>query len=311
MPGAAGSATTSGSAGSSGATGVGTGGGAGADGLDARAPMDDGQGAGGGPSPSDGAAGQPAPNDGQATGDAQPANCVTAGSELCENFETGQLDMQRWKLDKPSASASIVVDGVHAHTGKFAVHIKVVPNQQSTAMITESSTFPGPTNLFYARMFVYFSPDIPVATTANPDMHTGFLLGTGNNDRGNVQAGLGLAGAGSARQWLSFSIFYADPKFEFGPWSKSTIIPNQWQCVELLEDGSDAKTEVRRVWVEDTELTELHTDSAMAAGSQANHLPPKWAGVSFGIWEYHPIPTLSDMWIDDIRVSSKKIGCAN
>jgi hypothetical protein len=238
-------------------------------------------------------------------------NCMTAGSELCEDFESGQLDMQRWKLNKPSASASITVDDIHAHTGKYAVHIKVVPNQQSTAMINETVTFPSTTNAFYARMFVYFSPDIPVAGGANPDMHTGFLLGNGNNDRGNVQAGVGLSGFGSAKQWLSYSIFYASPKFEFGPSSKSLIAANQWQCVELFEDGSDPKTEIRQIWVDDKELTELKTDSAKAAGGQSNHLPPKWASVSFGIWEYHPIPVLSDMWIDDIRVSSKKIGCAN
>ncbi|HXI55399.1 MAG TPA: hypothetical protein VNO55_05040 [Polyangia bacterium] len=249
--------------------------------------------------------------DGPATDGGPLTNCTTAGSELCEDFESGQLDMQRWKLNKPSASASITVDDIHAHTGKYAVHIKVVPNQQSTAMINETVTFPAATNAFYARMFVYFSPDIPVAGGANPDMHTGFLLGNGNNDRGNVQAGLGLSGFGSAKQWLSYSIFYANPKFEFGPSSKSLIAANQWQCVELFEDGSDPKTEIRQIWVDDKELTELKTDSAKAAGGQVNHLPPKWASVSFGIWEYHPIPVLSDMWIDDIRVSSKKIGCAN
>jgi len=245
-------------------------------------------------------------------GDGGPlASCTTAGSELCEDFESGTLDMQRWKINKPSASASIAVDDLHAHTGKFAVHIKVVPNQQSTAMIDETVTFPGATNAFYARMFVYFSPDIPVAGGANPDMHSGFLLGNGNNDRGTVQAGLGLSGFGSARQWLSYSIFYANPKFEFGPSSKSVIAANKWQCVEIFEDGSDPKTEIRQVWVDDQELTELKTDSAKAAGGQSNHLPPKWDRVSFGIWEYHPIPVLSDMWIDDIRVSSKKIGCAD
>jgi hypothetical protein len=239
------------------------------------------------------------------------ASCTTSGSELCEDFESGMLDMLRWKINKPSASASITVDDLHAHTGKYAVHIKVVPNQQSTAMINESVTFPGATNSFYARMFVYFSPDIPVAGGANPDMHSGFLLGNGNNDRGNVQAGLGLSGFGSARQWLSYSIFYASPKFEFGPSSRSVIAANQWQCVEIFEDGSDPKTEIRQVWVDDKELTELRTDSAKAAGGQSNHLPPKWASISFGIWEYHPIPVLSDMWIDDIRVSSKKIGCTD
>ena len=236
-----------------------------------------------------------------------PSHCVTAGSELCDDFEGGQLDMQKWKLNKPSASASITVDNMHAHSGQYAVHIKVVPNQQSTAMISEAVTFPAPSNSFYARMFVYFSPDIP--TAANADFHTGFLFGTGKNDRGDVQAGMGMIG--SAKQWLSYSIFYANPKFEFGPWSKTLMAANQWLCVELFENGSSPATEIRQVWIDDKELTELRTDSAMAAGGNPNHLPPTFAGVSFGIWEYHPIPTLSDMWIDDIRVSSQKIGCAN
>ena len=292
--GGAGSVAT-GSGGGAGAATTGTAGGAGAatagsGGSNATA------GAGGATPPTDAAASTP---------------CVTTATEFCDDFEAGSLDMQKWKMNKPSGSASITVDDVHAHGGKYAAHIKVVPNQQSTAQITESVTFPMTPNLFYARMFVYFSPDIPASSTANPDMHTGFLLGNGNNDRGNVQAGLGLSGAGSNKQWLSFSIFYADPKFEFGPSSKSMIAANQWQCVELLEDGSNPTTEIRQVWVDDMEVPELRTDSAKAAGGQSNHLPPKWASVSFGIWEYHPIPTLSDMWIDDVRVSAKKIGCSN
>jgi hypothetical protein len=56
----------------------------------------------------------------------------------------------------------------------------------------------------------------------------------------------------------------------------------------------------------------LKSNSAVAAnGKQPNHLPPKFDMVSLGVWEYHPIPTLSDIWIDDVRVSSKKIGCEN
>jgi hypothetical protein len=157
-------------------------------------------------------------------------------------------------------------------------------------------------------MFVYFSPDIPVAM--NADFHTGFMFGTGNNDKGTTQLGMGMIG--SAKQYLGYSIFFGAPKFEFGPWSKTLIVANQWICIELFEDGSNPTTEVRQVWVDDIELTDLRSNSAMAGGTQnPNHLPPKFAGVSFGLWEYHPIPTLSDMWIDDVRVSSKKIGCAN
>jgi hypothetical protein len=293
---------TKGSSGSGGvAAGGGSGGGAGSGGAAA--------GSGGAvvdPMGSGGNSLDAAPDAASESGGSDPS-CVTAGSELCDDFESGQLDMQRWKQNKPSASASITVDDMHAHGGKYAVHVKVVPNQQSTAMISEAVTFPAPSNSFYARMFVYFSPAIPVAGGA--DFHTGFLFGTGKNDRGDVQAGLGMIG--SAKQWLGYSIFFAAPKFEFGPWSKTLIVANQWQCVELFEDGSNPTTEIRQVWIDDKELTDLRSSSAMAAGGNPNHLPPKFAGVSFGIWEYHPIPTLSDMWIDDIRVSSKRIGCGN
>ncbi|HVR62558.1 MAG TPA: hypothetical protein VMU50_11690, partial [Polyangia bacterium] len=283
---------------------TGTGGASGAGASAGGAPGGDGGPAAGGAPGSDGAPvdattpGQPGADAAPETGGADPT-CVTMGAELCDDFESGQLDTQRWTMNKPSASASITVDDLHAHGGKYAVHIKVVPNQQSTAMISEAVTFPAPSNSFYARMFVYFSPEIPVA--AGADFHTGFLFGTGKNDRGDVQAGLGMIA--SAKQWLGYSIFFGGPKLEFGPWSKTRIAANQWQCVELFENGSDPKTEIRQIWVDDVELTDLRSDSAMSAGGNPNHLPPKFAGVSFGLWEYHPIPTLSDMWIDDIRVS--------
>src|SRR6266542_815935 len=232
---------------------------------------------------------------GGAAGDGGPKDastmpsCLTSGTELCDDFESGQLDAQKWKINKPTGSATVSIDGVQAHGGRYAVHIKVVAGQQSTAMIGESITFPTASNAFYSRMFVYFSPDIPVA--ANADYHTGFIIGSGKNDRGDVQAGMGMIG--SAKQYLGYSIFFGDPKFEFGPWSKTLILANQWLCVELFEDGSNPTTEIRRVWLNGTELTDLSSNSGTAAaGQHPNHLPPKFDTVSFGLWEYHPIPTL-------------------
>ena len=53
------------------------------------------------------------------------------------------------------------------------------------------------------------------------DFHTGFLMGSGNNNLGNCQAAVGLIG--SAKQFLGYSIFFANPKFEFGPWSATKV----------------------------------------------------------------------------------------
>jgi hypothetical protein len=115
---------------------------------------------------------------------------------------------------------------------------------------------------------------------------------------------------GSDQQYLGYSIFFGNPKYEFGPWSNPRIKPKEWLCIELLEDGTDPSTELRKVWLNDVEMKELASDSAKAGGTNnPNHLPPKFDKVTFGVIEYHPIPTLSDMWIDDVKVSANKIGC--
>jgi len=201
-----------------------------------------------------------------------------------------------------------VVDQSRAHSGKYAVHIKVAPGSQNVAQLVEKVTFPAKNNSFYARMFAYFTPDLPAQPGG--DFHMGFLFGAGKNSHGDVTAGMGLNGG--AKQYLSYSIFFGSPSFEFGPWSKTTVVPNAWLCIELFEDGSNPDTELRRVWLNDTELTDLMTDSAKAGGgAHPNHQPPQFDQLKFGIWEYHPTPTLSEIWMDDVRVSTMHIGCMN
>jgi len=184
------------------------------------------------------------------------------------------------------------------------VHLKIEAGKQSTAMLTESLTFPAESNSFYARAYMYFTPELP--TAPGGDFHMGFILGVGKNDAGDVQAGMGMIGG--EKQYLGYSIFFGPPKYEFGPWSKAKVEPNKWACIELFEDGSSPSEEKRQVWLDGTELTDLRSTSANQ-GAPANHKPPAFDGASFGVWEYHPSPLLSDIWLDDIRVSSKPIGC--
>jgi len=225
------------------------------------------------------------------------ATCVTAGNELCDDFESAQLDPSKWQTN-PTQSAAVTVDTLHAHSGKYAVHIHVTAGQQTTAQITEAVTFPAKNDAFYTRIFAYFSPDLPIE--AGADFHTGFIVASGKNDLGAVRAGLGLIGGD--QQFLGYSIFFGPPKHEFGPWSQTRVKPNQWLCLELFESGADGTSETRQIWVDGQELTELKS-------TYNGQKPPAWTLVSIGLEEYHPIPTLSDMWIDDVRVSSQPIGC--
>ena len=240
--------------------------------------------------------------------EADAGTCVTAGTELCDDFESGRIDPAKWTMPAPSSGVIVTLDGQHAHSGRYAVHVHGVAGQINKGMLAESVTFPAKDNSFYARIFAYFTPALPQMDGG--DFHTGFIVGSGQNDKGNVETGMGLIGG--ATQFLGYSIFYGSPSYEFGPWSSTKVAPGRWICMELFENGSNPASEVRRVWVDDTELTDLRSDSAMAAGtSHPNHLPPTYDRVSVGLGEFHPSPDLTDMWLDDVRVSSAKIGCSD
>ena len=75
----------------------------------------------------------------------------------------------------------------------------------------------------------------------------------------------------------------------------------QWLCLELLQ-GGDATTTTRRVWVNGTELPDQKSN-------YTDRKPPTFNLVSIGVLQYHPTPLLSDVWVDDIRVSKQPIGC--
>ncbi len=277
-----GGANTSGTAGASGSAGAGTAGAGGAAGAAGAA------GAGGGGMPTGGA-----------------GTCVTSGSELCEDFESGQLDLQKWKVVKPTASAKLAVDDTRAHRGKYALHIQLSAGGQSTAQIADAITFPANANTFYTRAYFYFAPDLP--SDDNGGFHMAYLLATGNNDLGFVEAGLGSAGK---KNYLGYSEYYgAGPNnhshgatfTEFGPRSPLQIAPMKWLCLELLQ-GGDATTTTRRIWVDGSELTEQKSN-------YTERKPPTFELVSIGVLQYHATPVLTDVWVDDIRVSKQPIGC--
>jgi hypothetical protein len=246
----------------------------------------------------------------EAIGSEASLPCVTQGTELCDGFESGAIDPKVWGMQK-SAGTSLTVDQVHVHSGSYALHVKLVAGQSNTAQIADSVTFPAKNNLFYTRIFMYVSPDLPADMMGG--YHMAYLLGTGNNTLGYVEAGLGSAGN---KQYLGYSEYFgAGPKTpgdptahdhgatftEFGPDSTTQVVPMKWICLELME-GGDATTTSRRVWVDGVELKEQ-------ASNYTGRPPPTFATMSIGVLQYHTTPILSDLWIDDVRVSSSPIGC--
>ncbi len=259
-------------------------------------------------SPANGADAADAASPGDAAPEAESgAQCVTSGTELCDSFESGQLDKTIWKTVLLGPSPSATVDSMHAHTGKYAAHLQVTPGNQSTAQITEGVTFPATNDTFYTRIWAYFSPAVMWPSNP-PDFHTGFIIASGKNDLGTVDLAVGAnldpSSNAGPMHYLGYSIYNGPPKDEFGPRSPTAVVTLAWTCIELLESGQGGVNAVRRIWVDGMELTEQYN-------TFSGQKPPAFDTVAIGIWEYHPTPSLSDMWVDDVRVSSQQIGCAD
>jgi hypothetical protein len=124
-----------------------------------------------------------------------------------------------------------------------------------------------------------------------------------------VGANLSPSSSAGSMHYLGYSIYRGPPYVEFGPRSPTPVATTSWTCIELLESGQGGDAAVRRIWVNDVELPEQY--STFGAASAQGQKPPQFNLVSIGIWEYHPTPSLSDMWIDDVRISSQRIGCSH
>ena len=235
------------------------------------------------------------------------SGCTSAGTELCDNFESGVIDKALWQVPKPSTGVTVAVDNSRPHASRrYSLHIHVPAGEHNYGILTEAVTFPARSNSFYTRIFTYLYPALPQMQGSNYQI--GFIYGTGENDVGNVQTGMGVIGG--SNQIVGYSIFFGPPFYQFGPWSPTRMTPGTWICLELHEDGSHTDTEDRQVWINDQELTELRSDSKTIAGtSSTNYASPAYTLINIGLSEFTSTPLLTDMWVDDVRVSSQKIGC--
>jgi polysaccharide lyase-like protein len=267
--------TVSAGSGGSGGSG-GAGGGAGQGGAAAGA-----SGAGGG----SGAGGQTGGNAG--FGISGPTRC-DASLPLCESFENG-LDGNLWKTTK-AGDATVTVDDVHAARGTKALHVKTTAGGGSNfAYIKETKTFPATNNVLYGRMFVWFEDAL---TT---DGHFSLAEGAGTGTPAVIRFG---------GQFKAFGV--GTDGGDSGDWTDSDrtqLVPTQtWICAEFEFDGPN---NTFHVWWDDMERPMLTT----GVSKHAMFAMPAFNSLWFGWWMYN-IAEPQEIWIDEIAVDYKPIGCA-
>lgn len=94
--------------------------------------------------------------------------------------------------------------------------------------------------------------------------------------------------------------------------SKTPIPKEKWACVEFLFDGS--KAAVAQLWADGVEVkfTQTATSPPVATVQQFKRVdfgPRLYHGTSLSDYSGTTPPVLTDVWIDDIALDSKRIGC--
>jgi hypothetical protein len=215
-------------------------------------------------------------------GIAGPSRCATAGVQLCESFEDG-LNTAIWTTNQ-SGDATAVVDSMQAARGTKALHVKTTAGS-GHAYVTEKMTFPAMSNVLYARMFMYLGD--PLTTNG----HFSFAQADGTGSSGARFGGqnkfLGVGTDGASGDWTD---------------KDNKAIPAQtWMCLEFELSGG---TNDFHVWWDDVERTALHRGATQHAGFLIPQLNAIWFG-----WYMYNATEPQDLWIDEIAIDFKPIGC--
>ena len=285
------------------------------------APTDD-AGGEGGTTPEPGDAGSPADDAGAADSGAAGdggrdystdraaffgnSRCADAGVQLCEDFESGMINPAIWTTQgtKP------VVDTMEHARGTHALHITQQGNGLS--YIVESTTFPEANNTYFGRVFVYFkSLPAPTADGGMPYAHWTMLAGSGTGVPGEIrvsgqlQNGKNLFGVGTDNQTDSGTGDWTNSDND--PKGSPTAVPlNQWLCIEWMHKGDTNETQF---WWDATLHPSLSTTSSMHGGNKNPYLLPQFKQVWVGWQEYQTSSELFELWVDEIAIDSRRIGC--
>jgi hypothetical protein len=211
------------------------------------------------------------------------SRCGTAGVLLCESFENG-LDATVW-TPLIDGAGTATVDDVHAFRGSKALHIDA-PGTSHKAAISETKTFPVANNVLYARMFVWFDT---FTTGAHFTMAEAPQTGAGAWIRFGGQGGKFGVGTdhGASGDWLQ---------------QDTTPVPTkQWTCIEF---AFESDTNEFHVWQDDVERTALNVGAKQHKG----FVMPPFTSLWFG-WQTYSNQAPGEVWIDEIAIDAKPIGC--
>jgi hypothetical protein len=215
-----------------------------------------------------------------------PGGCEKSSFALCEDFESGALDAQRWK--SAQSKGAVTLDTTRGARGSHtSLHVHVDPGNDTLVGITETATFPALKSGLSARAFIYI-PSTDTASLFMGDRHTRLIYAQGSAPSGEYA--LGIWNGGIIQNHYSKSDDSVDTK----------MLPpfDTWFCLEYELDSAAGNV---KAYLNDVEITALRHSGWPATSVDK---------LMFGADRYGSFPVAEDLWFDDLAVDSAHIGCA-
>jgi hypothetical protein len=213
--------------------------------------------------------------------------CAALGASVlaCEDFESG-APASIWFPGQ--TQGTVTVDTSRPHRGLYAMHSQTSAAASGATVkadLTESSSFPAPPSLFVRAW--YYLPVQPAS---------GFEI-TGVAQQASPYAGLAVYQTGG---------FLSVQNTVNGAFHASNSVPfpsGRWTCLEWEVDF--AGTQQYRFWIDGSEVTDLHIVEPTQPSPPVNLF-----GTGLDFYGLTAAQPAYELWIDDLILSSSRIGCA-
>jgi hypothetical protein len=240
--------------------------------------------------------------------DAGPVKPACTASMLCEDFESvavGSAPKSPWVIRQ--RQGQVKVDESKAANGTRSLKLTTdgyssgETYREAMIRLEGAPHFPLAQKNLFGRMRV-FLPSIP----AGPDVHYDFASATGPMQNTTTSV---FYGGMVNKKWLAV----------YGRWDNgddcsrsaptASVPENRWFCMEFQFDS--AKSE-QRLWVDGVELKEVFiskTGDACVGRENRDWQFPNTNLIDLGWRNWQPYQPGQTMWIDDVALSTTRIGC--
>lgn len=247
---------------------------------------------------------QPSPTPSPPPPPPPPASPCSGGTYLfCEDFESsaaGAASSANWTIDTNAGTATI--DATHAR-GAAALHLHTVDNGRAFLL---PKSFAPPNNSFYGRMWLWVD-----AFPTKPD-YAHFTMveasGTGSGTLVRPIGGQYIPGMGNGNALWGVGSD-GGPTGDWTNWKPSAPTSgSKWTCMEWQADASNNAV---NVWIDGIAQPDLSVSTSSHGGNNVDFVFPMFNQIKLG-WQLYQggaTPGQFDVWLDDIAMSSTRIGC--